>query len=82
MGPLQLKKAKQQLIGQIAIAQENNCNLMQSIAKSYQTFGKVESIEETNQNILAITADDIQEVANEIFNEDQLSTIIYQPKDL
>ena len=82
LGPLQLKKAKQQLIGQIAIAQENNCNLMQSIAKSYHTFGKVESVEETNQNILAITADDIQEVANEIFNEDQLSTIIYQPKDL
>jgi len=81
LGPVQLQKAKQQLIGQLAIAQENNCNLMQSIAKSYQAFEKVESIEETNQKILAITAEEIQEVAQEIFREDQLSTIIYEPKD-
>ena len=81
LGPLQLQKAKQQLIGQLAIAQENNCNLMQSIAKSYQAFEKVESIEDTNQKIMAITAEDIQEVAQEIFKEDQLSTIIYEPKD-
>jgi predicted Zn-dependent peptidase len=81
LGPVQLQKAKQQLIGQLAIAQENNCNLMQSIAKSYQAFGKVESIEETNQKILTITAEEIQEVAQEIFREDQLSTIIYEPKD-
>ena len=81
LGPLQLQKAKQQLIGQLAIAQENNCNLMQSIAKSYQAFEKVESIEDTNQKIMAITAEDIQEVAQEIFKEDQLSTIIYEPND-
>ena len=34
LGPLQLQRAKQQLIGQLAIAQENKCNLMQNIAKS------------------------------------------------
>ena len=81
LGPLQLQKAKQQLIGQLAIAQENNCNLMQSIAKSYQAFEKVESIEDPNQKIIVITAEDIQEVAQEIFKEYQLSTIIYEPKD-
>ena len=81
LGPVQLQKAKQQLIGQLAIAQENNCNLMQSIAKSYHAFGKVESIEEMNEKILSITAEEIQEVAQEIFREDQLSTIIYEPKD-
>ena len=81
LGPVQLQKAKQQLIGQLAIAQENNCNLMQSIAKSYHTFGKVESIEEMNEKILSITAEEIQEVAQEIFQEDKLSTIIYEPKN-
>ena len=74
LGPQQLKKAKQQLMGQLAIAQENNCNLMQTIAKSYQAFNKVESIEEMNQKILAISAEEIQEVAREIFKEDQLSS--------
>ena len=81
LGPQQLKKAKQQLMGQLAIAQENNCNLMQTIAKSYQAFNKVESIEEMNQKILAISAEEIQEVAREIFKEDQLSSIIYEPKE-
>lgn len=82
LGPVQLKKAKQQLIGQLAIAQENNCNLMQSNAKSYQAFGRVASVEETKEKIMAITAEDLQEVAIEIFREEQLSTIIYEPKDL
>lgn len=81
LGPVQLQKAKQQLIGQLAIAQENNCNLMQSIAKSYHAFGRVESIEEMNEKILAITAEEIQEVAQDVFKEDELSTIIYEPKD-
>ena len=78
---MQLKKAQQQLIGQLAIAQENNCNLMQSIAKSYMSFGKVDSLEEMNHKILSITAEQLQEVAQEIFKEDELSTIIYEPKD-
>ena len=34
------EKAKQQLIGQLAIAQENNCNLMQSNAKVIKRLGK------------------------------------------
>jgi len=80
LGPQQLQKAKQQLIGQLAISQENNCNLMQSIAKSYQAFGDVESVEEAKNKILAITAEDLQEVAKEIFDEKLLSTIIYEPK--
>lgn len=80
LGPSQLLKAKKQLIGQLAIAQENNCNLMQNIAKSFMTFGKVESIESTNEKIMAITAKEIQEVANEIFDPNKLSTIIYEPK--
>lgn len=80
LGPSQLLKAKKQLIGQLAIAQENNCNLMQNIAKSYMTFGKVESIESTNEKIMAISPEEIQEVAKEIFDPSKLSTIIYEPK--
>lgn len=82
LGPLQLQKAKQQLIGQLAIAHENNCNRMQSNAKSYMTFGKVASVEETKKKILAITAEELQEVAQDIFKEELLSTIIFEPKDL
>ena len=38
--------------------------------------------EETKEKIMAITAENLQEVAKEIFREEQLSTIIYEPKDL
>ena len=82
LGPLQLQKAKQQLIGQLAIAQENNCNLMQNIAKSYQAFGSVESVEESKNKILAITAEELQQVAQEIFDEEALSTITFEPKEI
>ena len=41
LGTLQLKRAKQQLQGQIAIAQESNLNEMLSIGKSYLIFNKV-----------------------------------------
>jgi predicted Zn-dependent peptidase len=82
LGPLQLQRAKQQLIGQLAIAQENKGNLMQNIAKSYQSFGRVESMEEVKHKITSITAKDLQEVAQEIFNEDLLSSILFEPKEL
>ena len=82
LGPLQLQKAKQQLIGQLAIAQENNCNLMQNIAKSFQAFGSVESVEEAKNKILAITAEELQQVAQEIFDEEALSTITFEPKEI
>ena len=35
LGPQQIKKAKQQLIGQIAISQESDLNLMLALGKSF-----------------------------------------------
>lgn len=80
LGSSQLLKAKKQLIGQLAIAQENKCNLMQNIAKSQMTFGVIEPLEETNKKIMALTSKDLLEVANEIFDPNQLSYLIYEPK--
>jgi len=72
-----LGKAKKQLLGQIAISSENNENLMLSMAKSMLVFNKVDSLEEIGRKIDAITADEILEVANEIFEEQVLSYLIY-----
>ena len=55
---------------------------MQNSAKSYQAFGVVESGEEAKNKRTAITAKDLQEVAQEIFNEDLLSSILFEPKEL
>jgi predicted Zn-dependent peptidase len=72
-----LTKAKKQLLGQIAISSENNENLMLSMAKSMLVFNKVDSLKEIGQKIDAITAEQIQEVANEVFEEEKLSYLIY-----
>lgn len=80
LGPSQLKKAQQQMIGQIAIGQENNCNLMQSIAKSYLTFNKVDSLEDVNEKIMSISGLELQLLAQEVLDENKFSSLQYKPK--
>ncbi len=73
----QLVKAKRQILGQIAISIENNENLMLSMGKSYSIFNKVDSLEEISRKIINITAKQLQDVANEIFDTGKLSYLIY-----
>jgi len=80
LGVLQLSKAKKQLIGQMAIGQENNSNSMLSFGKALLAFGKIESYEIVIEKINAVTAEDIQEVAKEVFEPSSLTTLIYRAK--
>lgn len=80
LGHLQLKRAKQQLIGQVAITFESNLNEMLSLGKSLLLYNKVDTIEEMNQKIEAVCADKILEVANELLHPDHLSMLIYKPR--
>ncbi len=77
MGILQLSRAKKQLIGQVAIDNDSNSNMLFPMAKSFMNYGRVETFKETVALIEAITAKDILEVANEIFVRDNFSTIKY-----
>jgi predicted Zn-dependent peptidase len=78
LGAVQLSKAKKQLIGQLAISSEHNENQMISIGKSFLVFGKVDSLEEINRKIEAISADELLETANEILDAEKLSMIIFK----
>ena len=78
MGAVQLSRAKKQLIGQIAISTESHEDLMLTIGKSYMLFDKVDPLRVTFKKIEAITADEIQEVANIILDKSQMSTLIYK----
>jgi predicted Zn-dependent peptidase len=78
LGVMQLKKAKRQLFGQIAINADSNANLLLAIGKSYLLFNKVDQLDDIRQKIEAITVEDIQEIANEVLNEEKLSMLIYQ----
>jgi len=78
LGEVQLKKAKRQLFGQIAISSENNANLMLGMGKSYLLFNKVDDLNKIKKKIEAITVEDIQEVANEVLDIDKMSMLVYQ----
>ncbi|HAN19598.1 MAG: zinc protease [Bacteroidetes bacterium GWC2_33_15] len=78
LGIVQLRKAKKQIFGQIAINSENSANLMLSMGKSFLLFNKVDSLEEIRTKIESITIDDIQKIANEILDIDNMSMLIYK----
>ncbi|MEA3477146.1 MAG: pitrilysin family protein [Bacteroidota bacterium] len=80
LGSLQLKGAKTQFVGQIAIHLEPNLNKMLAMGKSYLMDGKVDSMLTIQQKIEAISAEDILDVANEVFAPDQSSSLIYKSK--
>ncbi|HPR57557.1 MAG TPA: pitrilysin family protein [Bacteroidales bacterium] len=81
LGTLQLHRAKQQIIGQLAISLESKVNEMISIGKSHLFFDKVDTFEIIREKINRLSADDLLEVANEIFNESQFSRLTYLPKE-
>ncbi len=78
LGTLQLSMAKKQMIGQMAIYYESNLNEMLSMAKSSLLFNSVETLESLAGKIRQISADEILEVANDIFDPEKLSTLIYK----
>jgi predicted Zn-dependent peptidase len=77
-GTLQFKYAKQQLIGQLAISYDHNLNEMLSMGKSFLVYKKVDTIEDINRKIENITAMQLMEAANEIFELKKLSTLIFR----
>jgi predicted Zn-dependent peptidase len=77
LGTLQLSRAKRQLMGQIAISAENNETLMLSMAKSFLVYHKFDDLDEIGKRIERITAEEIQEIANEVLDEAKLSSITY-----
>lgn len=74
----QLHAAKQQFVGQMAINNESPLNEMQSIGKSYLSYDRVDSLEEMAREIEAVTAADIQSIAQEIFSPSRFGCLIYR----
>lgn len=78
LGTLQLDKAKKQIKGYLARGYENHENLMLSLGKSLLTFNRIETIEETCLRIDTLTSSQLLEIANEVFDQSKLSTLIYK----
>lgn len=78
MSERQLQTAKRQLKGQIAIACDNREQFALDFAKNFLHFDKERDIDYLFQQIDDITASQLQQVAQECFNPQQLSTLIIQ----
>jgi len=79
MGILQLQQAKDQLIGQLAMAEESNLSFMLMMGKSILDMGKIESLDKIFEEIENISSSKIQDIAQELFQEKELSYLIYNP---
>ena len=77
LGTIQLSKAKNQIKGYLARGYESHESLMLSLGKSIQVFNRIDTIGDLCMKIDSITASDLMETANEIFEPSQLSTLIY-----
>ena len=65
-------------MGQIGVAQDNRENNALGMAKTFLHYQRFVTIEEVYQSMEKVTPAPLLEVANEIFGESNLSTLIYK----
>ncbi len=78
MGTLQIKRARQQLIGQLAISLESHLSEMLSKGKSLLHLNRVFTFEEICSGIEKITPEELMETANEVFDPVRLSSLLFK----
>jgi len=76
---VQLQKAKNKFIGQIALGEENRIGLIISMAKSLIDYDKIDSLETVFKKIEAVTTAEMAEIANEVLDEKNLSVLSFYP---
>lgn len=81
LGSVQLHQAKQKFIGQIALAEENRMSLLISMSKSLLDYGRVDSLEEVFAKINAVSSSQALEICNQMFDEKQLTTLLFEPAE-
>ncbi len=78
---IQLRNLKEQLMGQLAMSEEGNQSFMLMMAKSILDTGKVDSLQEIFAEINAVTAPQLQDIAQEMLDESQWSTLSFVPEE-
>jgi len=74
----QFKAALKQIKGQIGVACDNFENYALDTAKSFLHYNKFEGMEDTFAHLKELTPQLLQEVAQEIFDEAKLTTLIFK----
>ncbi|MCR5270270.1 MAG: insulinase family protein [Prevotella sp.] len=74
----QLAAAKRQLQGQLAIASDSREQFALDFAKNYLHTGKERDLSDIMRHIDTLSSDDLQQVAQLLFAEDRITTLIYK----
>lgn len=72
-----LAAAKRQIKGQIGVACDNRENFALDFARSFLHYGKTKDLGRLFAGIDRITAEDLQAVAQEVFDEDKMTVLAY-----
>lgn len=81
LGTLQLHNAKEQLVGQLAMSEENNVNMMLMMGKSILDLERIESLDSIFKNIRKQTSAQLLEIAKEAFAEEKMSYLTFLPQN-
>ena len=78
LGTLQMSKAKKQFLGQMAMSEDNGLNSAVGAARALLHFGRVNDFETVASKIQAITAQQLQDIANAYLVPDKAFELIYK----
>jgi predicted Zn-dependent peptidase len=76
---VQLQKAKNKFIGQIALGEENRIGLIISMAKSLIDYDRIDNLETVFDRIRSVTRSEMVDIADEILDESNLSSLTFYP---
>ena len=78
LSPTQLHAAQKQLLGQIGISTDASESYALALGKNYAHYRCYRDTAKLCQAVAAVTAEEVQQVAAEIYNEQRLITLIYR----
>ena len=78
---IQLHKAQNKFIGQIALGEENRIGLIIAMAKSLLDYQHIDSLETVFQKIRKVTVAEMNEIVNEVFDQRKWSSLIFNPTE-
>ncbi len=77
----QLHHTKVQLMGQMAMSEESNLSFMLMMGKSLLDTGRVDTLQEIFTEIQNVTSGQLQELAQDMFEESQFSYLTFLPEE-
>lgn len=79
LNDLQLQKAKNKFIGQIALGEENRIGLIISMAKSLIDHNKIDSLAVVFEKINAVSTQQIADIVDGVFAPERLNIFTFSP---